>query len=145
MNANELRIGNLLFHNNEIITVKGISPHCGDYAINCEKKYINKRIELDETETITEEIRPTWVYLRKCKPVQLTEEWLSKFGFEYEDLGDDTPYEWYKKDNIEIWDFNGEYWICDMLDQYVFEKEIKYVHQLQNLYFALTNTELEVK
>ena len=70
------------------------------------------------------------------KPIPLTEEWLIKFGFE--------------TDNIEWW--NGLISIGIYKDGLFYcptgeislriGKEIQYVNQLQNLYFALTGEEL---
>jgi hypothetical protein len=73
------------------------------------------------------------------QPIPLTEEWLLKFGFEKSD----NNFDWYIKDNYCV-SFLKE------LDLIVFKIKfqtvdickIKYVHQLQNLYFALTNEEL---
>jgi len=70
-----------------------------------------------------------------------------KCGFEKEDLGDDTPYEWFTNkidEDIHIWDFNqtGE-WIIDIGNSYE-RKDIYYLHQLQNLYFDLTGEELNI-
>ena len=87
------------------------------------------------------------------KPIPLTEEWLLKFGFILEkDLvwlrEDEKEYQVYRK-NISIIDIKGSYylWIgIEEDDWYSFEwTKIEYVHQLQNLFFALTNTELEIK
>ena len=69
--------------------------------------------------------------ISECEPIPLTEEWLLKFGFE-----------------------NGNYFILndviiykDYNDKYRYEYNygqlwVKHVHQLQNLYFALTGEEL---
>ena len=69
-------------------------------------------------------------------PIPLTEEWLLKFGFTKEVLG-------WKHWNLDLYLY---------LDNGCFESEqlpmfiyLKYVHQLQNLYFALTNEELCIK
>ena len=69
------------------------------------------------------------------KPIPLTEEWLLKFGFEKAKEGDYTMgvYTVFIREYISISNYHG--YIAD----------IKHVHQLQNLYFALTNTELEIK
>lgn len=67
MEASKIKIGDTLYHKGESITVLGISPHCGDYAINCEKMQKRKSTSLNGTETVIEEIRPTWVYLKNCK------------------------------------------------------------------------------
>lgn len=78
-----------------------------------------------------------------CKPIPLTEEWLLKFGFKYslkfndfmfKDQNDVFEIKPYKNGflNSVIWHYN------EIL------QEIKYVHQLQNLYFALTGEELTI-
>ena len=67
-------------------------------------------------------------------PIPLTEEWLVKFGFEYSDLNGDSglwkipPFQIYGKYNQFIYDYR---------------LDVNYVHQLQNLYFALTYEELQ--
>lgn len=65
------------------------------------------------------------VEFRECrhKPIPLTEEWLEKFDLVYVDLGQ----------FIRIY---GHDFLLS---------KIKYVHQLQNLYFALTGEELTIK
>jgi hypothetical protein len=83
--------------------------------------------------------------LLKCfkhKPILLTEEWLLKFGFEYRKkiLFDG----WYSKlinyNSIRIFkDENG------FFKYYSSITYIQHVHQLQNLYFALTGEELTIK
>lgn len=81
-------------------------------------------------------------------PIPLTEQWLKEFGFDYEGNG-------------HIWskDIGGSYslclckvskywdcWLWDDPDGWEFAlNHPKYVHQLQNLYFALTGAELERK
>ncbi len=76
-------------------------------------------------------------------PIPLTEEWLLKFGFTKEDNG------WHKKDICN--DFSALYWErLAGLDLSVNKRSmhlanIKYVHQLQNLYFSLTGEELKIQ
>jgi len=70
------------------------------------------------------------------KPIPLTEEWLLKLGFEsnaYQDRYEN------KVIHIECNKLRGatELWIDRM-------PHIKHVHQLQNLYHAITGQELEV-
>ena len=64
--------------------------------------------------------------------IPLTDEWLLKFGFD-------------KEIRSELW-FRPDFWVQEMLllpgSFYHNGLEIKYVHQLQNLYFALTEKEL---
>lgn len=84
----------------------------------------------------------------EIEPIPLTEEWLLNFGFNVDDSLLDPP-------NTP----NGNFWIDYIKDNVVISMpffefnyneteaniEIKYVHQLQNLYFALTNEELTIK
>jgi hypothetical protein len=75
-------------------------------------------------------------------PIPLTEEWLVKLGFEKTDR--DVLF--YEKRNLVVeWLF--ERWTGRLyLDAGDSARiiEVKYVHQLQNLYFALTGEELSM-
>jgi len=79
----------------------------------------------------------SWTSLDILEPIPLTEEWLLKFGFE------SNPYEdRYEKGEIYV-ECNKtkgftELWLSGF-------PHIKHVHQLQNLYFALTGEELIIK
>jgi len=66
-----------------------------------------------------------------CKQIPLTEEWLLKFGFNGWDL--------YKYTLIRT---NGNFFVEGCNEPIA--KNIYFVHQLQNLYFALTNEELKI-
>jgi len=75
--------------------------------------------------------------IEELEPIPLTEEWLERFGFEWDG---------------EMWFHKAEDWIMiDLSDNMVrlwdgwLYREIKYVHTLQNLYHALTGEELTVK
>ena len=59
---------------------------------------------------------------KKIEPIPLTEEWLIRFGF--------------KKDMVLLTNSDGD-------NFYLSDFKIEYVHQLQNLYFALTGNELD--
>ena len=76
-------------------------------------------------------------------PIPLTDEWLLKFGFKYVE-----SYDNYKVKAGDYWNsvkfYEGE-WCYNNDDSdsgCYFLTTIKYVHQLQNLYFALTGEEL---
>jgi hypothetical protein len=74
----------------------------------------------------------------QVKPIPLTEEWLLKFGFERSGL-------YNVKDEVYVYD---EYGLTDTGFEYRFnytQIKLKYVNQLQNLYFALTGKELTFK
>ena len=115
--ANELRIGNLVYNENKQIVSVSASR-----IVLCDDKRV------------------------KYQPIPLTEEWLVKFGF-YQSKS--AEYEGLCAYNIPSW---GRVVIQDgtlQPDQYYFldglTQEIEYVHQLQNLYFALTGEELTFK
>lgn len=83
------------------------------------------------------------------KPISLTEEWLLKFGF----IKDDNGNYWIDLQThyLELVSSNEHYYpvyvqVPEMSheeEQRVSMNRIVYVHQLQNLYFALTGKELE--
>ena len=80
----------------------------------------------------------------QLNPIPLTEEWLLRFGFEYD------------RDNLmilrkDVFEFYFDKVDKDGVNLYVKWEgiflcgNIKYVHTLQNLYFALTGEELKLK
>lgn len=85
----------------------------------------------------------------KALPIPLTEEWLIKLGFKkkgshYYEIPNNQVLELeYIKTNL------GEFY--QIITKRLVEprtavgNKFKYVHQLQNLFFALTGTELEIK
>lgn len=76
------------------------------------------------------------------EPIPLTEEWLLKFGFITTQWDNFNSYRLVIGDNdyaIVIYS-NGK---CEVGD--IIITKINYVHQLQNLYFALTGEELTFK
>ena len=108
MEANELRIGNLVSTPDEQYHKWEFSHHDFDYY---------------RMEEIT--------------PIPLTEEWLLKFGFAKDEQTLDLfgNYDsWIERNGMELY-----------LKSETMQKKIEYVHQLQNLYFALTGNELEIK
>jgi len=77
----------------------------------------------------------------KAKPIPLTEEWLKRFGFKLKSW----PWEIERLWEIERFEvcIRNESWelFAGCGDEYPIG-EIEHVHQLQNLYFALTGEEL---
>lgn len=72
------------------------------------------------------------------KPIQLTEEWLLKFGFEWKNFA-------MRNGRISIRNSDNKYHIHLTNEAAsTITIQIKYVHQLQNLYFALTGEELTI-
>ena len=128
MEANELRIGNMLHFpfTNENIEVLGINAHEENFKI------INSISFKKESNLYCEKISV-------LKAIPLTEEWLLKFGFKEDEtyVSEENPYEDYIKDEVRI---SMPYFSFNYGDGGIME--FKYVHQLQNLYLALTGTEL---
>ena len=113
MKAQELRIGNWInLNGNDVISVMG-----------------------DIQEICYEEVSPK--YINEYKPIPLTEEWLVKFGFVFKK-------DQFVKGKIKL---NYTIRILSTNERGAF-REVKngiaviHVHQLQNLFFALTAEEL---
>jgi hypothetical protein len=75
----------------------------------------------------------------EVNPIPLTEEWLERFGFDEIEMS--IPVAYKTKSGFRIKEDQRGYWM-----QYKYGTVIiKHVHQLQNLYFALTGEELTIK
>ena len=84
------------------------------------------------------------------EPIPLTEEWLLKFGFEK--AKHSHGYDCYIKDGFDF-DIvsHGRYWVLAIYTDesctdslYFAHGRFEYVHQLQNLYFSITGSELQL-
>lgn len=133
--ANELRIGNSVYFNgshNEIGDISEIMKNdlnkVAPYKIG-----INHRIDI-------------YYDSHKLKPIPLNEEWFLKFGFEKSD----EKFDYFQR--VKFYEYiivAGFYNITFFISEYGHISSSKYtniesVHQLQNLYFALTGSELTV-
>lgn len=78
-----------------------------------------------------------YIYEGFKEPIPLTEEWLLKLGFEYVSIYDSYIKQTGQREFILR---KRDFVLCD-IDIRV---QPKYVHQLQNLYFALTGEELTI-
>jgi len=81
-----------------------------------------------------------------CKPIPLTEEWLLKFGFTRQTAPNNLPCSDFGRFRI-YWPSNSKnaslHFRPNETEWFPFIiNKIEYVHQLQNLYFALTGEEL---
>lgn len=122
MKSNELRIGN-------IVRVLGRKECEGEQIVRGVSE-LTVAIEAGQIHT---------VQIEHLFPIAITEEWLVRFGF-------DRNYGEYTKGCLMLdceYTDNGVFVTC------VHEKcvpvDTKYLHQLQNLYFALTGEELQLK
>ncbi len=93
-------------------------------------------------------------YGDSCKPIPLTEEWLIKFGFEkinHKMSMNDGSYNCHWERHFDDFKtgsciyFSGGFFSNNRFNKRHLYHKNKYVHQLQNLYFALTGEELEIK
>lgn len=115
MEARELRIGNFVDWNGEVGIVSQL----------LEKDIFFKCGETDLYDAI--------------KPIPLTKEWFEKFGYYDTNMPNHFIKDEMTIDEHSFWDCNGMFidnknGVC-----------IQYVHQLQNLYFALRQEELIIK
>lgn len=78
-------------------------------------------------------------YPDQYEPIELTEYWLLKFGFKPAEFHDFL----YK--NIFIINYGGKYYRAYLDGKTKIDVELKCVHQIQNLTFALTGEELKIK
>ena len=137
MNANELRIGNKILF------------------IICDKE----DSKLDEKKEITVDISD-FEFIRDndslFEGIPLTEEWLLKFGFVNNHEYTYTLYfncvfgylnelEFFFEPNEDVCITLRQKDISEKEKESIFLNKLEYAHQLQNLYFALTNEELTLK
>ena len=122
MKASELRIGNYL-----------ALPTRGEDVVIVEEIFADDFIVCDVTSN-------EWP-ITDYAPIPITEEWLFNLGFvcEWDEYEGETR-EWHKGCIVFV---NSDHY--KIHSSWVFEPEIKYVHQLQNLYFALTGEELKTQ
>ena len=126
MKASELRIGNLLEFRNYIQPHKIITVGCRFFS----------SASVDNVKIADFEIN------HYHSPIPLTEEWLLKFGLDYTSEKDYYYLAFTIKDLL--------FETASSMDGFTYnlscgnQINIKHVHQLQNLYFALTGEELTI-
>lgn len=128
MKVSELRIGNF-------VGIKNIRNFIADVPNNFEVTDIGDLVGLKDRG------RQQWK-IAELEPILLTEHWLLKFGFEYRNentgIGSilDRKGQDYKSVSVGVLR-DGEFKFLT-----TWHAPLKWVHQLQNLYFALTGAEL---
>mgnify|MGYP003659990312 CR=1 FL=1 len=123
MEARELRIGNLIQKNGYVFTVEEILGKDNCVIAAGEKDISLELIESNE----------------QTKPIILTEEWLVKFGvlFGFNHCGSVYDIEY----GLNGYNLRLNYDVG--MSKYI--GSIKHVHQLQNLYYALTGEHLVIQ
>ena len=119
--STDLRIGNFIEKNGDICTLASVNT--------------DKTIRI-----YNEDKTDTWgcFALRIFNPIEITEDWLCKLGFNKTG----GTYE-FIDGLVELVFHKGE--VYEVIEgQWKSFKHIKHIHQLQNLYFALTGSELTV-
>lgn len=124
MKANELRLGNYI----------GILSHTIEVSVNCQ--HIQLIAEGDTT----------------YKPIPLTDEWLVKFGFYKFEHDHYKSREWNIREEfnpriifgLQKGTIKGRK-VMNAYKSHHLVTSVEYVHQLQNLYFALTGEELMIR
>lgn len=117
MESKELRIGNLVTYYGRVVSITGITE---------EHPFINM-------------ITADYLEWDEIEPIPLSKEWFERFGYYNENRPNHFIKDEMTIDEHTFWDCNGIFiddknGVC-----------IKYVHQLQNLYFALVGKELTIK
>ena len=121
MNAKEIRIDNYLFMDKDIVQVRTVSEHGFNFGLH----------------GYAANIMDWW------KPIPLTEEWLLKFGFMFEKNHYGYSFPEHSDWLLEFNKANNKWWVRYGLEKIDCER-LSYVHQLQNLVFALTGEELKL-
>lgn len=84
-----------------------------------------------------------------AEPIPLTPEWLTQFGFNKSTSpSKDLWYLELKESWAELWFLNGKIYVANEdcpNEEYATETKVETVHQLQNLFHALTGEELTLK
>jgi hypothetical protein len=144
MKATELRLGNLI--------------NLGGNMLNTYQTYKPVVVTIPLLKAISEENeeRPDAV-MSVYQPIELTEEWLLKFGFEKYEWCEKCAFikfhgkhlmiryyrdEWHVTETTVCKDIHGHY--TKGHKEIIPSSLLKYVHQLQNFYFALTGEELTI-
>lgn len=154
MKAEDLKIGNF-------VTVDNEKHHPKLKDVPLKVTHINSCMGIEEEERVSTYAigleliskEPNTFYedysqfIKFVFPILLTEEWLLKFGFlkmPYRMSGSDV---WQREKYRILISFSEKYCLCieGISPATYMIAEFEYVHQLQNLYSALTQTELTLK
>ena len=134
MKPQDLRIGNYVYYENTTHIISGIM---GSKIYSWWVKDGKPVIEYEQKDIGGAQVENPYIdVISRHEPIPLTEEWLIKLGIEFKDK---KHLYWVKGAfNLELTEEGDVYF--EVYSHYI---DVKYVHQLQNLYFALTGEELK--
>lgn len=121
INANELRIGNIVYYD------------------SAEGDLLTNRIDWQDLKWVSEDEKG---FNLVHSPIPLTEEILLKAGFEK--VSNESEALKYSLNGFDLV-FTYDEWTWSPIQGAKIGTNIKYIHQLQNLYFALTGEELKIE
>lgn len=137
MKINELRVGNYVKYNKNIVSVYSIS-----------NPFPDKDKHFDNKEKVT-----LWINglidatIEEIEPIPLTEELFKKNGFIKQIDWEEVLY--YRSEDMRMEVYENYYgWVVNIDDEkftMVFSNNLKYVHELQNAYYISTGEELNIK
>jgi hypothetical protein len=136
MKAHELRIGNFVHHNNEWCYRRPGDSNDPAISIN--------EFDFQWEDRDWYALGESCIFFENISAIKLTAEWLTNWGFRNSEM------------NPRLFLGKGLTIFIDSDDDFMIGKtrghgdtvglcHLKYVHQLQNLYFSLTGIELEIK
>lgn len=131
MKANELRQGNYILGIYEDDSTEEIKESVCIFLGN---RFTENYFDVESDDYIEEFI--------DFKPIPLTEEWLLKLGFEYANSREYMSFNLFRTVRL-LADYSDNFSIVTLRinDTTI---EFKYVHQIQNLHFALKQEELQI-
>lgn len=134
MEVNELRIGNYL------------AAHHFNFVLSKVDVIFENEIRCVFLEKQNDGTVSVMSVINEFKPIPLNEKWLFEFGFEQKKYSEGIEF---IKRGFRLWKGNNwdffEFSISDKYDEEYYNVTVKFVHQLQNLYFALAGEELVLK
>ena len=136
MKANELRLNNYIKLRGNLCQIVSIS---GLISESVSAVMIDKHRER----------RHLYGEMQDIEGDELTEEWLLKLGFNRSSyvsgFDNSVMIIYYEKSNLTICNWGDDKLIMSNAFSHGLRIEVVYVHELQNLYFALTGQELTIK
>lgn len=119
MKPQELSIGNLVCYNGKVVKVEQITKHKIGYH------------------TKPNETRMNYARLCEIEPIPITEEWLTRCGFDRTSII-------FQKNGFECSHYGNEWCMSCNCNEYELAP-LKGFHHLQNAYYLVTGKELEIK